>query len=94
MQCIKTGCFVYIEPYGSWAYGDAFECNGVYLFRLNASVLRPNPKRHFTIHRADMWFDMDVPDSISTLVTTEAENHGYEAVPDPLYKFKKDETDG
>lgn len=25
MTCVKTGCHIYLEPYGEYAYGDAFE---------------------------------------------------------------------
>lgn len=34
MTCIKTGCHIFIEPLGEFAYGDAHEVDGTYIFRL------------------------------------------------------------
>lgn len=92
MECIKTGCWAYVEPYGSWVYGDAFECNSVFLFRISHEAYLPYPDRHFTIHSANMWFDKD-GERVSTLVSCAVVNHGYRGVPDPLYKEKEESNE-
>lgn len=81
MACIKTGCLAYIEPYDEWAYGDAFELDGVYYFRLVQRFFE-HPKNvplHFTIHGYDNWFDKDT--KMSTLISSVVTNHGYEGIP-------------
>jgi len=93
MECIKTGCHVYLPHYNEWAYGDAFELElsggpgelvYVYVFRLCARELKPlRPVKHFTIHNIQHWFDEDRTSQIinSTLIATSVTDHGYEGVP-------------
>lgn len=81
MTCIKTGCHVFIEPYGEYAYGDAYEVAAVRYFRLVQRSRKPlAPTLHFTIHSFHDWFDKDCAEHISTLITTQSRNHGYHGI--------------
>lgn len=67
MPCIKTGCQIFIEPYGEYAYGDAFEVQvgvrSVYYFRLVARSFKKINKDFvdFTVYNYDNWFDQNAP---------------------------------
>ena len=81
MTCTKTGCHIKIAEYNEFAYGDAFEVNGVAIFRIvDRSHSGPMLSAiHYTVHRVDEWFDKDNPTANnSTLITGSFENHGYE----------------
>jgi hypothetical protein len=83
MPCTKTGCHILIEPYNEYAYGDAFELDGVAYFRL---VQRSHSAifsvLHYTVKHFDVWFDTDKTSQqqCSTLVTDDFENHGYDGI--------------
>lgn len=91
MQCIKTGCDVYVEPYGEWLHGDAFQ-HGNLLFIRSAGerLFAQGPMsdtRHFTVHAVDEWWDK--PGSMqknSTLVSTMWVDHGYDGIPEEHWK--------
>ena len=42
MTCTRTGCQIYIEQYGEYAYGDAFEVDG--LVRESPTSASPPPR--------------------------------------------------
>jgi hypothetical protein len=90
MQCIKTGCLAYLEEYGEYVYGDAFEMEldagpgsltSVYVFRLCDRSFRPiNGKNlHFRVHSINHWFDEErTSEQVnSTLIATSVDNYGY-----------------
>lgn len=70
MTCTRTGCQVYIEQYGEYAYGDAFEVNGVVGFNNQEvhynvayfNIVRRSrspingPVKHYTVHNIEHWF--------------------------------------
>jgi hypothetical protein len=74
MTCIKTGCVVYLMPYGEWIYGDAFshgaemgdpENTGVLVVRSvfrtrdYADLAQFGNVRHFTVLGSFQWWDED-----------------------------------
>jgi hypothetical protein len=92
MQCIKTGCHVWLDEYDEWAYGDAFQSDevmgsSVFVFRIVSMSFNPiAPKKHFTILKIDHLFRDGT--SSKTLIcphtTTISEtviNHGYDGIP-------------
>lgn len=83
MICEKTGCDVYIVPYGVWAHGDAHKLdNGTYIFRLSCPSLEPIYNRlHYTIHSLEHWFDRH--NTYSTLIAVDVTYHGYAGVREP-----------
>lgn len=89
MQCIKTGCHVYVDPYGEYVYGDAYDANGVLVLRIAGRTHEPGafgPNIHFTVHNADHWFDereknMQARNSTMLVMPHQFVNHGYEGVP-------------
>lgn len=89
MSCIKTGCYLFLEPYNLWAYGDAhmdtFE--EVYIFRICQIETRPiGPKLHFTVRDWDYFFDGElVPKKNATMIcpNIKVTNHGYDGVEVP-----------
>ena len=83
MTCVKTGCHIYLAEYNQYAYGDAHEYNGVYVFRLvGGPSFDPLATRlHFTVIESKEWFDKYTTDGNSTLISTSVQPHGYEGVP-------------
>ena len=85
IKCVKTGCVVWLEEYSEWAYGDAFEGEGFFVFRLcQRGYIPVYHYKHFTVHKIAHWWDdqrtsMDVN---STLIAYDlyVDNHGYEGV--------------
>lgn len=87
IQCVKTGCVVWLEEYNEWAYGDAFEGDDFFIFRLCQRRFDHFPgqtRQHFTVHRIAHWFDdhRTSQEINSTLVAyaQHVENFGYEGV--------------
>lgn len=87
MPCTKTGCHVYLEPYNSWAYGDAFEDNNLLILRLvthsHKGPVEGFRVQHFTVYNFLYWFD-DRATSVShpsTMISHNYVNHGYEGIP-------------
>ncbi len=95
MECIKTGCHIFLEEYQEYAYGDAFELaldinDGEYeekvlFFRLCARSRKPiRPIEHFIVRRIAQWWDADKTSMMqnSTLIASAAncKNHGYEGI--------------
>lgn len=85
IQCVKTGCVVWLEEYSEWAYGDAFEGDDFFIFRLCQRGFKPLANRkHFTIHQIARWWDdhRTSQEVNSTLVAyaQHVENHGYDGV--------------
>lgn len=82
MTCVKTGCHIYIIPYGAFAYGDAHEVDGVYFFRLVERAPVPTgPVIHYEVNNFDTWWDQsDDPHRPSTLVARGMDviSYGYE----------------
>lgn len=70
MTCTRTGCQIYIEQYGEYAYGDAFEVEplvsnspdvDVYNVAYFNIVMRSRspintPVKHYTVHNIEHWF--------------------------------------
>lgn len=71
MTCTKTGAQIYIEQYGEYAYGDAFEVRTPIVGSLKGSeiynvayfniVMRSRspinlPVKHYTVHDIEHWF--------------------------------------
>jgi len=84
MQCTKTGCHIYIEQCNCYAYGDAFEGNGVALFRIVQIEFEPiSSVLHYRVGDFDQWFDRDRKGVASTLISSSFENLGYGGVPCP-----------
>lgn len=88
IQCIKTGCLVWLEEYDEWAYGDAYEGDDFFVFRLcerRFTEFPGLPRKHFTIHRIAHWFDEQgtSQQNNSTLLAYAqwVENHGSEGIP-------------
>lgn len=87
MSCIKTGCHVYIEPYGEFAYGDAYQFGDTFVFLLvqvnRAQIL--GERVHAIVSHVDQWFDKGAmekhPYANSTLISRSAELFGYEGLP-------------
>lgn len=85
MTCVKTGCHIYIIPYGAFAYGDAHEVDGVYFFRLVEVKTSPTGEViHYEVNNYDSWWDKDIAADIAwrpaTLVAKGADvlSYGYE----------------
>lgn len=87
MNCIKTGCSAYIQEYGEWVYGDAYEFNGALIIRVCQRTRNPYDNRHFTVARVDHWFDEDKSSMAhnSTLFAHAGAwvGHGYDGMPEP-----------
>lgn len=80
MNCLKTGCYCFIEQYSAYAYGDAFLGNNTFVFRL-VDVKYNGPRQgklHFTIHDVGLWFDKD--SRVSTLISDDVTYHGYDGI--------------
>ena len=92
-NCIKTGCSVFLEEYGGWAYGDAFKFDDLLIFRLVAldhtKPINDSP-RHFTVRLIDHWWDdRRTSQEINSTLVAYAQhvvNHGYEGVPDGIQR--------
>ena len=82
MTCIKTGCHIFLPQYGEFAYGDAHEFDGVFVFRLVGGPSRSPlaSTLHFTVPDISEWFNRHSPE-MSTLIASCVENHGYEGKP-------------
>lgn len=66
MNCIKTGCQLFLEQYHQFAIGDAYEGDDFYVFRIvNRASVPFRPTKHFTVKELDHWFQ-DQP--ISTML--------------------------
>lgn len=85
MTCVKTGCHIYIIPYGEYAYGDAHEVDGVYFFRLVETSDKPTgPVIHYELNGYDTWWDKSADHHrVSTLVAMGRDvlSYGYEGRP-------------
>lgn len=58
MTCVKTGCHIYIIPYGTYAYGDAHQVGDVFFFRLVLTTDDPPPHvLHYEVNGFDSWWD-------------------------------------
>lgn len=80
MACVKTGAHIYLEPYGEYAYGDAFEVDQIAYFRIVETRRSPiRPKLHYTVQFFENWFDQH-SGGVSTLITKSETfiNHGYD----------------
>lgn len=61
MTCVKTGCHIYIIPYGTFAYGDAHEVGGAMFFRLVKERGTPLAQViHYEINNYDSWWDKNL----------------------------------
>lgn len=85
MQCVKTGCHIFLEEYQKYAVGDAYEVlPGLFIFRLCEDGFKPlRDHLHFTVRAVVHWFDdyKTSPSSNSTLIATSVVDHGYEGTP-------------
>lgn len=82
MACVKTGCEVYLSEYNEWVRGDAFLVgprSDTLVIRVSGRYLKTPPRKHFTVHRTEHWFDRD-SDRVSTLISDVFVNHGYDGV--------------
>jgi hypothetical protein len=90
MSCIKTGCSLFLEPYGLWAYGDAHmdTYEEVYIFRICELKRVTNSVRHFTVRDWDYFFDEELvaKGRNATLIAPNIHvtNHGYDGIEDPF----------
>lgn len=93
MTCIKTGCLVYLEQYGEYVYGDAFEVSSVLVLRIVARYLASDTElvqhgvmRHITVNRISEWWDKELTsqNNVTVLVAPPFgwTNHGYDGVHD------------
>lgn len=61
MQCIKTGCEVFLEEYSCSVHGDLFiTSNGLYLIRtcpIDYSRLNRQEDCYMSVEAIDHWFD-------------------------------------
>ncbi len=94
-ECVKTGCVVYLEQYGSWIYGDAFRYDGVLVIRAVYECHVPTDPniggvRHFTVKSVADWWDerrTSMRQNSTLLALPDCWiNHGYEGIPEPLLK--------
>jgi hypothetical protein len=97
MTCVKTGCHIYIIPYGTFAYGDAHEVDDVYFFRLVETKNTPTAEViHFEVNGYDSWWDKDKanPWQPSTLVVRgeDVVSYGYEGRETRLFPYVKGEA--
>jgi hypothetical protein len=88
LECVKTGCDVFIEPYDQWGHGDAFMAGSMLVLRLAGVSDRPmSNRRHFTVLNADQWFDRKETsmDRNSTLIVAARSfiPHGYDGADEP-----------
>lgn len=82
MTCIKTGAHAYINAYGEFVYGDAFEIKGLLIMRIVESRREPIfPKLHMRIGEPDEWWDRNADGRTSTLVARDWVNLGYDGRP-------------
>lgn len=84
IQCIKTGAQIFLEEYGTWVYGDAFEADDFFIFRVGSQSFTPEASRkHFQINLIAHWFDQDVDGRYGTLIAyaQNVTNLGYDGVP-------------
>lgn len=86
MTCIKTGFHAFFEPYREYLYGDAYEVDGVFVFRVCARSFEPSRSvKHFDILGYANWFDKDETsmERNSTMICSlpHVINLGYEGVP-------------
>jgi hypothetical protein len=93
MTCTKTGALIYVEQYGEYAYGDAFEVVGdgadkpVAYFNIVMRSRSPinYAVKHYTVHDIEHWFgphDLDTNiEGRSVLIAADFTNHGYDGVP-------------
>jgi hypothetical protein len=86
VTCTKTGAHLYLEEYGLYAYGDAFETTGGQaVFRIVQVGQQPIQSRiHYTVHEIEEWFDRHVrTGETSTLIAKldGFQSHGYEGKP-------------
>lgn len=79
MACIKTGAHVYLHCYDEWLLGDVFRLDRIYFMRVSAcSPIPIRPVKHFVIYNFEYWWDKH--SDVSTLVSHEVEDLGYEGV--------------
>lgn len=88
MTCVKTGCHIYIIPYGTFAYGDAHEVGGAYFFRLVQISSWPLANKiHYEINNFDSWWGKEhhssspnIKGPVSTLVARAEDvlSYGYD----------------
>lgn len=89
LDCIKTGCHVFLSEYGEYAYGDAFRIANdggyTYVFRLCERSHKPirTDTLHFIVHRVAHWFDDErTSQSInSTMIAEDVTDNGYHGIP-------------
>lgn len=88
MTCVKTGCHIYLIPYGTFAYGDAHEVAGALFFRLVSVLDQPlSNVLHYEINNFDSWWGKEFHSGVanitgptSTLVCDSADviSYGYD----------------
>lgn len=86
MACVKTGCHIYLIPYGEFAYGDAHEVDGVFFFRLvEVQSIPTGPVIHYEVNGFDSWWDKsdNMGHCPSTLIAKGSDvlSYGYEGRP-------------
>lgn len=95
MTCTKTGAHIYIEQYDEYAYCDAFELEldapgigainvaKVAYFRVvEVSFGKPlYPNLHYKVWNVADWFDRERTGLVSTLISDNFTNLGYEGRP-------------
>lgn len=81
IQCIKTGAQIYLAEYGTWVYGDAFEGDDFFIFRVGSESFNPIASRkHFEVSLIAHWFDKGIDGRYGTLIAYahNVHNLGYE----------------
>jgi hypothetical protein len=71
MTCIKTGCAIHIEEYNVYAWCDAHDLGGAYVFRISFETFDPKELRapaSYIVREIDEWFDRGK--NPSTLIST------------------------
>lgn len=85
MQCIKTGCEVFLMSRGEYLRGDAFLApSGDLVIRTVYKTSREpmSSRRHFTIMEEDHWFE-DEPFGTMIVAKGMFNDHGYDGIEEP-----------
>lgn len=79
---LKTGAHVYFEEYGTFAVGDMFQINGLYLFRISGSLHDHREPQREELHYQVFSIIHDFPgEPYGVVVCGGVMNHGYDAKP-------------
>lgn len=79
MTCVRTGCHIYLDHYGLFAYGDAHEVGGAFFFRLVKTSSQPiHSKLHYELANHDSWWDTTAHTSTLVADASFVLSYGYD----------------